>query len=141
MRYFPVSILYAALNSAADSVPREWLQDIAAAIRRNCVIGAVTHTEIALVIECVYQRAIAKRKTYKRDCPDCHGCGGVLSDVCHCGDLVDTHGMGSGHSPVEMEERCEMCRGTGTVEIVWRDDDEGSTTEESTKTAGGDQPA
>lgn len=37
----------------------------------------------------------------------CEGCGNRIDpDVCHCGDAMDSHGMGSEHSPVPMGCTC-----------------------------------
>lgn len=39
--------------------------------------------------------------------PHCAGCGNMVdSFTCHCGDYIDKHGIGSGHSPVPMGCTC-----------------------------------
>lgn len=45
-----------------------------------------------------------------------------LEAICHCGERVSAHNMGSGHSPVEMEEQCpyrsRLAEAEGKVERV-----------------------
>ena len=37
------------------------------------------------------------------DQPLCYGCGYEIDpDTCHCGDSINSHNIGSGHSPVPM---------------------------------------
>lgn len=45
-------------------------------------------------------------------CIVCQGTGGVPSGMCHCGEDIDK-GYCDNHSSVEMDERCEDCKGTG----------------------------
>lgn len=51
-------------------------------------------------------------------CAEADGWDTSILDVCHCGDLVSMHHVGSGHFPVPMLLLCELPDYTGNLNVI-----------------------
>lgn len=66
--------------------------------------------------------SIMKKKDYIEQNlhPKCKGCGKEIdSDICWCGDLISTHTIDCGHSPVPMGCECYYVKLSDNLNIVF----------------------